>query len=46
LTATFSHISDAKPLLALSTIWANQHGQKVIEGEAHVLLMSASELGS
>src|SRR5271169_749121 len=35
LTATGSHIGQDKPLLTLSTIWTNQHGQKVIEGEAH-----------
>ncbi len=40
LTATVSHIRDDKPLLTLTTIWPNQHGQKVIEGEAHVLLMA------
>jgi len=45
LTATVSHIREDKPVLTLSTIWTNQHGQKVIEGEAHVLLMPASEMG-
>jgi len=45
LTATVSHIREDKPLLRLATIWTNQHGQKVIEGEAHVLLMSPAEMG-
>ena len=45
LTTTVSHIREDKPLLTLSTIWTNQHGQKVIEGEAHVLLMSTEERG-
>jgi len=45
LTATVSHIREDKPLLTLSTIWTNQQGQTVIEGEAHVLLMSAAEAG-
>jgi len=45
LTATVSHIREDKPLLTLSTIWTNQHGQKVIEGVAHVLLMSTEEMG-
>ena len=45
LTATVSHIRQDKPVLTLNTIWTNQHGQKVIEGEAHVLLMPASEMG-
>jgi len=45
LTAMVSHIREDKPLLTLSTIWTNQHGQKVIEGEAHVLLMSTEEMG-
>jgi 3-hydroxybutyryl-CoA dehydratase len=44
LTATVSHIREDKPLLTLTTIWTNQHGQKVIEGEAHVLLMSPEEM--
>lgn len=46
LTATVSHIREDKPVLTLSTVWTNQHGQKVIEGEAHVLLMSPAEMGS
>ena len=45
LTATVSHIREDKPLLTLATIWTNQHGQTVIEGEAHVLLMSSEEMG-
>ena len=45
LTATVSHIREDKPVLTLSTIWTNQLGQKVIEGEAHVMLMSAEEVG-
>jgi len=45
LTTTVSHIREDKPLLTLSTIWTNQHGQKVIEGVAHVLLMSTEERG-
>jgi 3-hydroxybutyryl-CoA dehydratase len=44
LTATVSHIREDKPLLTLATIWTNQHGQNVIEGEAHVLLMSPEEM--
>jgi 3-hydroxybutyryl-CoA dehydratase len=44
LTATVSHIREDKPLLTLSTIWTNQDGQRVIEGEAHVLLMSPEEM--
>ena len=46
LTATVSQIREDKPLLTLSTIWTNQHGQNVIEGEAHVLLMSPAEMGA
>ena len=45
LTAMVSHIREDKPLLTLATIWTNQHGQKVIEDEAHVLLMLPAELG-
>ena len=45
LTATVSHVREDKPLLTLATIWTNQHGQKVIEGEAHVMLMVPAELG-
>ncbi len=45
VTATVSHIREDKPLLTLATIWTNQHGQKVIEGEAHVLLMAPAETG-
>ena len=44
LTATVSHICEDKPLLTLATIWTNQHGDKVIEGEARVLLMSPEEM--
>ena len=44
LTATVSHIREDKPVLTLSTIWTNQHGERVIEGEAHVLLMSPEEM--
>ena len=44
LTATVSHIREDKPLLTLATIWTNQHGQKVIEGEAHVMLMAPEEI--
>ena len=44
LTATVSHIREDKPLLTLTTIWTNQHGQKVIEGEAHVMLMAPEEV--
>ena len=44
LTATVSNIREDKPLLTLSTIWTNQHGERVIEGEAHVLLMSPEEM--
>ena len=44
LTATVSHIREDKPLLTLSTIWTNQDGQKVIEGEAHVMLMAPEEI--
>ena len=44
LTATVSHIRQDKPLLTLSTIWTNQDGLRVIEGEAHVMLMAAEEL--
>jgi len=44
LTATVSHIRDDKPLLTLATIWTNQTGQKVIEGEAHVMLMAPGEI--
>ena len=45
LTATVSHIRDDKPILTLSTIWTNQLGQRVIEGEAHVMLMPPEEVG-
>ena len=44
LTATVSHIREDKPLLTLSTIWTNQDGLKVIEGEAHVMLMAPEEI--
>jgi 3-hydroxybutyryl-CoA dehydratase len=44
LTATVSHIREDKPILTLTTVWTNQHGQNVIEGEAHVLLMTAEEI--
>ena len=47
LTATVSHIRhtrEVRPLLTLATIWTNQHGQKVIEGEAHVMLMAPEEI--
>jgi 3-hydroxybutyryl-CoA dehydratase len=44
LTTTVSHIREDKPLLTLTTIWTNQYGQKVIEGEAHALLMSEVEV--
>ena len=44
LTATVSHIREDKPLLTLTTIWTNQDGLKVIEGEAHVLLMPPEEM--
>ncbi len=44
LTATVSHIRQDKPILTLSTIWTNQLSQRVIEGEAHVLLMSPEEV--
>lgn len=44
LTATVSHVREDKPILTLSTIWTNQHGQKVIEGEAHVMLMAPEEI--
>ena len=44
LTATVSHIREDKPLLTLSTIWSNQDGLKVIEGEAHVMLMAPEEM--
>jgi 3-hydroxybutyryl-CoA dehydratase len=44
LTATVSHIREDKPLLTLSTTWTNQHGQRVIEGEAHVLLMAPEDM--
>jgi len=44
LTATVSHIRADKPLLTLATIWTNQQGEKVIEGEAHVLLMAPEEM--
>jgi len=44
LTATVSHIREDKPLLTLSTIWTNQHGERVIEGEAHVMLMAPEEI--
>jgi 3-hydroxybutyryl-CoA dehydratase len=44
LTVTVSQIREDKPLLTLATIWTNQHGQRVIEGEAHVLLMTPAEM--
>jgi len=44
LTATVSHIREDKPVLTLATIWTNQNGVRVIEGEAHVLLMSPEEM--
>jgi len=44
LTATVSHIREDKPVLTLTTIWTNQLGEKVIEGEAHVLLMAPEEM--
>jgi len=46
LTATVSHIREDKPVLTLATIWTNQQGQTVIEGEAHVMLMSPAEMGN
>ena len=46
LTATVSHIRADKRVLTLATIWTNQHGQKVIEGEAHVMLMAPAEMGN
>lgn len=46
VTATVSHVREDKPVLTLATIWTNQYGQKVIEGEAHVLLMSPQEMGA
>ena len=44
LTATVSHIRQDKPLLTLSTIWTNEGGLRVIEGEAHVMLMAPEEI--
>jgi 3-hydroxybutyryl-CoA dehydratase len=43
LTATVSDIRKDRPVLTLTTIWTNQNAEKVIEGEAHVLLMSLAE---
>ncbi len=43
-TATIIHIRDDKPILTLETICTNQHGDKVIEGEAHILLMEPREV--
>jgi len=44
VTVTVSHIREDKPLLTLTTIWTNQQGEKVIEGEAHVMLMAPAEM--
>jgi 3-hydroxybutyryl-CoA dehydratase len=44
LTATVTAIREDKPVLMLGTIWTNQHGDKVVEGEAQVMLMEAAEM--
>ena len=46
LTATVSHVREDKPVLTLATIWTNQHGEKVVEGEAHVLQMAPAEMSA
>jgi 3-hydroxybutyryl-CoA dehydratase len=43
LTATITAIRQDKPVLTLQTVWTNQHGDTVIEGEAQVMLMGTAE---
>ena len=46
MTVTVSHIRADKPVLTLATIWTNQDGEKVVEGETYVLQMSPAEMSA
>jgi 3-hydroxybutyryl-CoA dehydratase len=39
LTGTITGIREDRPVLQVETVWTNQHGEKVIEGEAQILLL-------